>query len=449
MTDSVQEIKNGLPQAESDRLMEHQWLPFTPNRDFKKDPRIFAAARGVYYYSDDGKEIFDGSSGLFTTPAGHGRVEIADAVRDQILELDFTSSFYRSHKKSSLVADRLAALLPDKLNKLFFTNSGSESVDTAIKISLAYHRARGESSRTIFVSRERSYHGVNLGGVALSGLVNNRRAFGVSAVPVVHMRHTWLDSNKFTPGQPAHGAELAEDLLRLIELHGAENIAACFVEPIAGSTGALVPPIGYLERLREICTAHKVLLVFDEVICGFGRTGQPFAAQSFGVSPDMITMAKAITNGNIPMGAVAIHQDIHDTIMNAAPEHNIEFFHGYTWSGNPVACAASLATLDIYQSENLFDHAASLSQYFLEKVFSLADVPGVLDIRGYGMLAGVDIDPNIVGMNGYELQKNLFDRGLHIKTTGNSALLSPPFVSSKENLDFMVETLRNTFIRHR
>jgi beta-alanine--pyruvate transaminase len=449
MTNLVHELKNGSLQTESDILMEHQWLPFTPNRDFKKDPRIFSAARGVYYYSEDGKEIFDGSSGLFTTPAGHARIEIADAVHDQIMELDFTSSFYRSHKKSFLVADRLAALLPDKLNKLFFTNSGSESVDTAIKISLAYHRARGDGSRTILVSRERSYHGVNLGGVALSGLVNNRRTFGVSAVPVVHMRHTWLESNKFTPGQPTHGAELAEDLLRLIELHGAENIAACFVEPIAGSTGALIPPVGYLERLREICTAHKILLVFDEVICGFGRTGQPFAAQSFGVSPDMITMAKAITNGNIPMGAVAIHQDIHDTIMNASPEHNIEFFHGYTWSGNPVACAASLATLDIYQAENLFERAASLSQYFLEKVFSLADVAGVLDIRGYGMLAGVDIDPNIIGMNGYELQKNLFDRGLHLKTTGNSALLSPPFVSSRENLDFMVDTLRDTLTHRR
>jgi beta-alanine--pyruvate transaminase len=354
----------------------------------------------------------------------------------------------RSHKKSFLAGDALAALLPDKLNKFFFTNSGSESVDTAIKIALAYHRARRESSRAIFVSRERSYHGVNLGGVALSGLVNNRRAFGVSAVPVVHMRHTWLDSNKFTPGQPIHGAELAEDLLRLVELHGAENIAACFVEPIAGSTGALVPPVGYLERLREICTAHKILLVFDEVICGFGRTGQPFAAQSFGVSPDMITMAKAITNGNIPMGAVAVHEDIHDTIMNAAPEHNIEFFHGYTWSGNPVACAASLATLDIYKSENLFERASSLSQYFLEKVFSLDDVGGVIDIRGYGTLAGVDIDPNIIGMSGYELQKKLFDRGLHIKTTGNAALLSPPFISSKENLDFMVQTLRDT-LTHR
>jgi beta-alanine--pyruvate transaminase len=428
--------------AELDPSADHQWLPFTPNRDFRKDPRLFSAARGAYYYGAEGEKIFDGSSGLFTTPAGHGRAEIADAVHDQILELDFTSSFLRAHKKSFTTAERLAALLPDKLDRLFFVSSGSEAVDTAIKVSLAYHRARGEGTRAMFVSRERSYHGVNLGGVALGGLVNNRRAFGVSAIPVVHMRHTWLASNKFTLGQPKYGVELAEDLLRAVDLYGAENIAACFVEPIAGSTGVLVPPVGYLERLREICTAHKILLVFDEVICGFGRTGNAFAAQSFAVTPDIITMAKAITNGNIPMGAVAIHRDIHDVIMNAAPAHNIEFFHGYTWSAHPVACAAALATLDIYRKENLFERTAALSQYFLDRVFSLAGVPGVVDIRGFGMLAGIETDPAVIGMNGYELQKTLFDAGLHIKTTGNNAILSPPFVSEKEEIDTMVETLR-------
>jgi beta-alanine--pyruvate transaminase len=448
MTDQVQEIPGHVQETPTSIAMEHQWLPFTPNRDFKQDPRLFSSARGAYYTSDTGRQLFDGSSGLFTTPAGHGRLEIADAVRDQILELDFTSSFYRSHKKSFLLADRLAALLPDKLTKLFFTSSGSDAIDTAIKIALAYHRARGESSRTVFVSRERSYHGVNLGGVALGGLVNNRRAFGISAIPVAHMRHTWLDSNKFTSGQPAHGAELAEDLLRFIGLYGAENIAACFVEPIAGSTGVLVPPVGYLERLREICTAHGILLVFDEVICGFGRTGRPFAAQSFGVTPDIITMAKAITNGTIPMGAVAVHQDIHDAIMNAAAEHTIEFFHGYTWSAHPVACAASLATLQIYESEQLFERAATLSPYFLDKVFTLASVPGVLDIRGFGLLAGVDIDPNVIGISGYDLQKRLFDIGLHIKTTGNCAILSPPFISDKDQIDFTVETIR-TALTHR
>jgi beta-alanine--pyruvate transaminase len=447
MTSRTTELEPETAHTDLNLSTDHQWLPFTPNRDFKSDPRIFSAARGVYYYGPKGEKIFDGSSGLFTTPAGHGRVEIANAVHDQILELDFTSSFYRAHKKSFATADRLAELLPDKLDKLFFVSSGSEAVDTAIKVSLAYHRARGEGSRAMFVSRERSYHGVNLGGVALSGLVNNRRAFGVSGVPVVHMRHTWLASNKFTAGQPVHGAELAEDLLRAIELHGAENIAACFVEPIAGSTGVLVPPVGYLERLREICTAYGIVLVFDEVICGFGRTGRAFAAQSFGVTPDIITMAKAITNGIIPMGAVAIHRDVHDTIMNAAPEHNIEFFHGYTASAHPVACAAALATFDIYKTEKLFDRAADLSGYFLEKAFSLAGTPGIVDIRGFGMLAGVEFDPQLIGMSGYELQKKLFDVGLHVKTSGNCAVLSPPFVCDKSNLDFMVDTLRDVLVQ--
>jgi len=421
---------------------DHQWLPFTPNRDFKQDPRIFSSARGAYYYDSTDSKIFDGSSGLFTSPAGHGRLQIAEAVKEQILELDFTSSFLRSHKKSALVADNIAALLPPALNKIFFVSSGSEAVDTAIKVALAYHRARGQGTRTMFVSRERSYHGVNLGGVALGGLVNNRRAFGVSAIPVVHMRHTWIASNRFVPGQASHGAELAEDLQRYVDLSGAENIAACFVEPIAGSTGVLVPPVGYLERLREICTRHQILLVFDEVICGFGRTGMPFAAQSFGVTPDIITMAKAITNGTIPMGAVAVHQDIHDTIIHAAPEHSIEFFHGYTWSAHPVACAASLATLDLYKSEALFQRAADLSAFFLEQAFTLASVPGVTDVRGYGMLAGVDIDPEKIGMSGYDLQKKLFDLGLHIKTTGNCAILSPPFISEAWEIENMIGIFR-------
>lgn len=447
MTKQMQELES--TETEQTHAMDAQWLPFTPNRDFKQDPRIFSRASGVFYYNVDNNEIFDGSSGLFTTPAGHGRTEIADAAYAQILELDFTSSFYRSHEKASLLAAQLAGLLPQGLNRIFFTSSGSDAVDTAMKICLAYHRARGESPRSIFVSRERSYHGVNFGGVALSGLVNNRRTFGGSAVPVVHMRHTWLAANRFTPGQPAHGAELAEDLQRFVDLHGAENIAACVVEPIAGSTGALIPPAGYLERLREICNTYGILLVFDEVICGFGRTGQPFAAQSFGVTPDLITMAKAITNGAIPMGAVAVSQKIHDTIVNAAPEHNIEFFHGYTWSAHPVACAASLATLRIYESEKLFERAANLAPYFLERVFSLANLPAALDIRGYGMLAGIDVDPNVIGMSGYDLQKKLFDTGLHIKTTGNCALLAPPFVCERSHLDQMIDTLRAALTKQR
>lgn len=432
--------------AEVGFSMSNQWLPFTPNKDFKEDPRLFAGARGVYYYAPDGRKLFDGSSGLFTTPAGHGRVEIADAVRNQILELDFTSSFLRSHQKSFQVADRLAAILPEGLNKLFFVSSGSEAVDTAMKICLAYHRARGQSSRTLFVSRERAYHGVNVGSTALGGIVGNRRAFSGLGVPVVHMRHTHSSAERFNPGQPKAGAELAEDLLRFIELHGAENIAACFVEPIAGSTGVLLPPVGYLERLREICTRYGILLVFDEVICGFGRTGQAFASQSFHVTPDLLTMAKAITNGNIPMGAVAIHQHIHDAMMEASSGHTIEFFHGYTWSAHPVACAAALATFDIYDSEQLFERAKQLSSYFLEKLFTLAGTPGITDIRGYGMLAGIDIDPGVLGIDGYEWQKRLYDHGVHIKTTGNTGLLAPPFVCETSELDFMVETI-HTVIR--
>jgi beta-alanine--pyruvate transaminase len=435
------EIRNSA-QTATRTDMEHQWLPFTPNRDFLADPRLFARAQGLYYYSPEGKPILDGSSGLFTTPAGHARVEIADAVRNQILELDFTSSFLRSHEKSFTVAARLAKLLPAELDTLFFVSSGSEAIDTAMKLSLAYHRARGQASRTLFVSRERSYHGVNVGGAMLGGIANNRRSFQGFGIPVVHMRHTQT-AERFTPGQPLKGADLAEDLLRFVQLYGAENIAACFVEPIAGSTGVLVPPVGYLDRLREICTEHGILLVFDEVICGFGRTGKPFAAQSFGVTPDIITMAKAITNGNIPMAAVAISRTIHDTFMNTSPQHTIEFFHGYTWSGHPVACAAALATLDIYESENLFERAQELSSHFLDLVFSLCGVPGITDVRGYGMLAGLDIDPAVSRMTGYDLQKRLYDHGLHIKTTGNSAILAPPFTAEKADLDHMVEILRN------
>ena len=429
--------------ATTGSTMEHQWLPFTPNRDFKVDPKLFGSAKGVYYYDPAGRPVLDGASGLFTTPAGHGRIEIADAVRDQILELDFAPSFMRAHPKSFTAASRLTALLPPGLNRIFFAASGSESIDTAMKICLAWHRVRKESSRTMFVSRERAYHGVNIGGTALSGLVNNRRVFGNPVSGVVHMRHTWQPTNRFTPGQPAGGADLAEDLTRFVQLHGAENIAACFVEPIAGSTGTLVPPVGYLERLREICTKHGILLVFDEVICGFGRTGQAFAAQSFGVTPDLITMAKAITNGSIPMSAVAVREDIHSTILEAAPALETEFFHGYTWSAHPVACAAALAAFDIYESEDLFARGRDLSPYLLERLFSLTGHPDVTDIRGYGMLAAIDVKPGEKpGHKGYALQKRLYDRGLHLKTTGDCAIIAPPLTFSRQNVDTLVETLR-------
>jgi beta-alanine--pyruvate transaminase len=431
----------------TDQSMANHWLPFTPNRDFHAEPKLFARAQGAYYYTPDGREVLDASSGLFTTPAGHGRREIAEAVYKQLQELDYISSFQRSHPKAFEAAERIARLTPAGLDRVFFSSSGSEAVDTAMKIALAYHRARGQASRTIFVSRERAYHGVGFGGVALSGLVNNRRTFGPGLPQAIHMRHTHQKDALFTKGEADHGADLADDLDRLAALHGGENIAACFVEPIAGSTGTLVPPKGYLKRLREICDKHGVLLVFDEVITGFGRTGHAFAAQSFGVKPDMMTMAKAITNGAQPMSAVAVHNKIYQTIVEESPnprEAN-EFFHGYTWSAHPAACAAAIATMDIYENERLFERANQMSAYFLEGLFSLKDAPLVTDIRGYGMMGGIDLEPlKTPGARGHQLQKKLYDNGVHIKTTGDSGVIAPPFIVTTAEIDRFVETMRAT-----
>jgi len=425
--------------------LDEYWMPFTPNREFKADPRMIVRAEGMYYWNDRGEKLIDASSGLFCCAAGHGRREIAEAVGRQLAELDFSAPFLRGHPKQFELATRIAEMTPGDLNRVFFANSGSEAVESAMKIALAYHQARGQGGRTMFVSRERAYHGVNFGGVSLSGLVNNRRKFGAGLPGVAHMRHTHLPENLFVPGEGAHGAELADDLVRIVNLYGAENIAACFVEPIAGSTGVLVPPKGYLKRLREICDQHGILLVFDEVITGWGRTGQPFAAQSFGVTPDMITMAKAVTNGAQPMGAVAASERIHDTIMAAAPEGAIEFFHGYTYSGHPAACAAGLATLDIYRRDALFERARALAPYFLEGLFSLKDLPVVTDIRGYGMLGGIDVAADgAPGRRGHLFQKKLFDNGLHLKTTGDCAIVAPPLIAEKSHVDTIVDILRRT-----
>jgi beta-alanine--pyruvate transaminase len=431
--------------AQKPLSLDEFWMPFTPNRDFKADPRIVVRAEGMYYFNDRGEKIIDASSGLFCVAAGHGRKEIADAVHRQLVELDFVAPFLRAHPKSFELASRVAALTPGDLNRIFFVNSGSESVDTAMKVALAFHQARGQSSRTMFVSRERAYHGVNFGGVALSGIINNRRKYGPGIAGVVHMRHTHLKENYFTSGQGAHGAELADDLLRFVNLYGAENIAACFVEPIAGSAGCLVPPKGYLTRLREICDLHGILLVFDEVITGFGRTGQAFAGQSFGVTPDIMTMAKALTNAAQPMGAVAISERIHDTVMAAAQEGAIEFFHGYTYSGHPAACAAGLATLDIYRDEGLFERARELAPYFQEAMFSLRGTPYITDIRGYGMFAAFDIESDgAPGRRGNVLQKKLFDNGLNLKNTGDCALVAPPLIAERQHIDAIVDILRKT-----
>ena len=425
--------------------LDEYWMPFTPNRDFKSDPKMIVRGEGVWLWNERGDRIIDASSGLFCCALGHGRPEIAEAVGRQLAELDFAAPFLRGHPKQFELATKIAEFTPGDLNRVFYANSGSEAVESALKMALAYHQARGQGGRNVFVSRDRAYHGVNFGGVSLSGLANNRRKFGNGMPGFFHMRHTHVKENYFTRGEGAHGADLADDLQRIAAMVGPENIAACFVEPIAGSTGCLVPPKGYLKRLREICDQHGILLVFDEVITGWGRTGHAFAAQAFGVTPDLMTMAKGVTNGAQPMGVVAASERIHDTVMAAAPEGAIEFFHGYTYSGHPAACAAGLATLDVYRKENLFDRARELSPYFLDAIYSLKDLPLVTDIRGYGMMAAIDVAPEGgPGKRGHLLQKKLFDNGLHLKTTGDAAIIAPPLVSEKSHIDLIAEILRKT-----
>jgi beta-alanine--pyruvate transaminase len=423
--------------------LERHWLPFTNNREFKREPRLFVRAAGMHYYTPSGRKVLDGSSGLFTSAAGHCRPEIAAAVREQLETLDFTPSFQRSHPGAFALADGVAALTPDGLDHVFFCNSGSEAVDTAMKIALAYHLARKEGQRNYFVSRERAYHGVNIGGTALSGMVRNREVFGALMPGVLHLRHTLLPENRLTRGMGARGAELADDLARFVNLVGEKRIAAVFVEPIAGSTGVIVPPRGYLERLREICSRYGILLVFDEVICGFGRTGEAFAAKSFGVTPDLITMAKALTNGAQPMGAVAVRTDIYRTILDAAPAGMPEFFHGYTYTAHPAACAAGLATLEIYRKEDLFAKGRDLSDYLLDQMFALGELPAVADVRGFGMLVGIELKPGkAAGVRGNELQAKLYDRGLHVKTTGDNAIIAPAFIASRADIEAIAALLR-------
>ncbi len=424
--------------------LEQHWMPFTNNRGFKREPRLFVRASGMYYWSQQGRKILDGSSGLFTSAAGHCRPEIAQAVSDQLNTLDYTPSFMRAHPGAFELANAIAGLTPKGLQHIFFCNSGSESIDTAIKIALAYHYARKEAQRTYLVSRERAYHGVNIGGTALGGLVKNREVFGAVMPGVLHMRHTFLPANRLTRGMGAAGVELAEDLLRFVQLVGEKRIAAVFVEPIAGSTGVLVPPRGYLERIREICDRFGILLVFDEVICGFGRTGDPFAATTFGVTPDMITMAKALTNGAQPMGAVAVRDSIYRTIVDDAPDGAIEFFHGYTYSAHPAACAAGIATLKIYEREQLFAKARELSPYFQDAMFGLQDLGVVADVRGFGMIAGIEFKAGQApGMRGTEIQFKLLDRGLHVKTTGDAAIIAPAFIATRADIDQMAAILRD------
>lgn len=426
--------------------LEQHWMPFSQNRDFKNAPRMIVKSEGVELWDQNGGRIIDASSGLFNVAAGHGRKEIAEAVYAQMLQNDYSPHFQIGHPGSFALAAKLSRHLPELFNHVFFVNSGSEAIDTALKMVMAYHRARGDAQRIRFVSRERAYHGVNIGGVSLSGMVKNRESFPVVMPNVVMLRHTWDETDLFVKGQPGKGVELANDLQRHCETYGGSTIAAVFVEPIAGSTGTLVPPKGYLKRLREICDQHGILLVFDEVITGFGRLGKAFASEVFDVTPDIITMAKALTNGAIPMGAVAAKDEIYETVTNASPESAIEFFHGYTYSAHPAACAAGLATLQIYEDEGLYERAASLTDYFLDAIWSLKDIPVVRDLRGYGMLAGIEVFPEEgkPGARGNALQKQMFWNGCHVKWTGDTAIVAPALVSEKSHIDEIVDVFRKT-----
>jgi beta-alanine--pyruvate transaminase len=425
--------------------LDNFWMPFTANRQFKAAPRLLAEAEGMYYRSDDGRRVLDGTAGLWCVNAGHGRREIAEAVGEQLRTLDYAPTFQMGHPIAFRFAERLGEIAPGGLDRIFFTNSGSEAVDTALKIAVAYQRAIGQGTRTRFIGRERGYHGVGFGGISVGGLVNNRRVF--PTLPGTdHLRHTHDPArNAFSQDLPEHGAELADDLERLVGLHGAETIAAVIVEPMAGSTGVLLPPKGYLERLREIATRHGILLIFDEVITGFGRIGTPFATEKFGVRPDIVTTAKAITNGAVPMGAVFCARDIHDALMQG-PESAIELFHGYTYSGHPVACAAGMATLDIYAREGLLTRAAELETYWKEAVFSLRDLPAITDIRAIGLVAGIELASRegAPGGRAYDVFTDCFQRGLLIRVTGDIIALSPPLIAEKAEVDTMVEMLRET-----
>jgi len=401
---------------------------------------MFVSADGMFYRTSDGRDVLDGSAGLWCCNAGHNRPKIVEAIQQQVAELDYAPAFQMSHPKSFQLANQIIDIAPEGIDHVFFTNSGSESVDSALKIAIAYHRARGEGQRTRLVGRERGYHGVNFGGISVGGIVNNRRVFGSLLTGVDHLRHTHLpDRNAFSRGCPQHGAELAEDLERIAALHGGETIAAVIIEPVAGSTGVLVPPVGYLERIREICDKHGILLIFDEVITGFGRLGEPFAAQRFGVSPDMITCAKGLTSGVIPMGAVLSSAKIHDAFMTG-PEYLIELFHGYTYSANPVACAAGIATLEIYREEGLFEKAKALAPYWEDALHSLRDHPGVIDIRNIGMVGAVELEPfeGAPTKRGFEAFLNSYEAGLLTRVTGDVIALSPPLIAERSHIDQII-----------
>ena len=425
--------------------LDSYWMPFTPNRAFKADPRMIARAEGMYFYTPEGRPVLDGTAGLWCCNAGHAAPRIVEAVRRQVGELDYALNFNMGHPLAFEFANRLAAILPKGLDRVFFTNSGSESADTALKIALAYQRARGKGGKTRLIGREKGYHGVGFGGTSVGGLVKNRMYFGALLSGVDHMRHTFdLERNAFSRGQPQHGAELADDLERLVALHDASTIAAVIVEPVVGSGGVLPPPKGYLERLRALCDKHDILLIFDEVITGFGRLGAPFAADYFGVTPDILTMAKGLTGAVVPMGAVAAKREIYETML-ANADAPIELFHGYTYSGHPLACAAGLAALDTYTEERLFARAASLAPYWENALHALRGTRHVIDIRNLGLMGAIELEPRAgaAGARGQEIFKTCFDRGVLIRVTGDIVALSPPLIVEQAQIDHMTETIAN------
>jgi beta-alanine--pyruvate transaminase len=425
----------------SEVSLEELWMPFTANRTFKRAPRLLASASGMYYKSLDGRQVLDGTAGLWCVNAGHCREPIVRAVQEAAATLDFAPGFQMGHPYSFMLAERVAKMLPGDLDHVFFANSGSEAVDSALKIAMAYFQSNGQTQRTRFVGRMRGYHGVGFGGISVGGIEPNKRAYAAQLLPQVdHLPHTHdLSKNAFSRGQPAHGAELADDLERIVKERGADTIAAVIVEPMAGSTGVLVPPKGYLERLRALCDKHGILLIFDEVITGFGRLGTPFAADYFGVVPDLMTVAKGLTNAAVPMGAVFVRHHIYDTVVNHAPA-GIELFHGYTYSGHPLAAAAGLATLDLYEHEGLFQKAASNASYWEDALHSLRGSPNVVDIRNLGLVGGIELEPRsgAPGTRAYDIFVDCFNNGALIRVTGDIIALSPPLIIERKQIDDLI-----------
>ncbi|MBI4195934.1 MAG: aspartate aminotransferase family protein [Betaproteobacteria bacterium] len=425
--------------------LDAYWMPFTANRQFKAAPRMFVGAADMHYLTEDGRKVLDGTAGLWCVNAGHCRPKIVEAIKRQAETMDYSPAFQMGHPGAFRVAERVAKLAPGDLDHVFFANSGSEAVDSALKIALAYHRARGEGHRTVLVGRERGYHGAGFGGMSVGGIPANRKVFGNMLFRVDHLAHTHNpQENAFSRGQPGWGAHLADELeQRIIALHDASNIAAVIVEPMAGSTGVLIPPKGYLERLRAICDRHGLLLIFDEVITGFGRTGPCFAAEAVGVLPDMITVAKGITNGAVPMGAVIVRRGIYDAVVDSAPSAVIELFHGYTYSGHPLATAAAEASLDVFEEEQLFGRARELASYFEDAVHSLREMPHVIDIRNMGLVAGIELEPRpgAPASRAFQAFLRCYEKGVLVRTTGDIIALSPPLIISRQQIDELVGTI--------